>query len=267
MNELINSTELDGKKAVNIVEYSQSMIDKHGIYGDISAIELSVPFNEIGLLFNLSDNELNTTYDNLLEISKLLIFFNNIQKKSKRILDYKEIKSFMLPYKFEGLYFIDTNIFTHEENGYNMMPFDLLLLDVFITSHSTAILHIDNKSYHSEITVALYDAMKNKFSELTHSDNPNNYKTYLIKDTSSMLYKIGRSANPCIRHRDIKTGNPTTMLLMFCNSDIESILHKKYADKRVSGEWFKLSDHDITEILNEFKEIGGEFFNLTQSKP
>ena len=261
MNEIIKSGLINGNDVVNIYDYMQLRVGKCDYAQSYSTIKLSESLNEIGLLFELSDVEFDTTYDNFIEILNIYTFFENIQKFSKRPLIYKEIFSFMLPYKFEGLYFIDTAIFNYKKNGFVKFDWVIALVDIY-NDRARISLNIEDKSYHSEITVSLYDDIQSKLIDTKIVEESPDFKTYIIKDSSSKLFKIGRSINPRRRHRDIYTANPTTLLLMFCNKDIESDLHKKYKKKHVSGEWFRLSDVDLVEILNEFKEIGGEFFDV-----
>jgi hypothetical protein len=83
------------------------------------------------------------------------------------------------------------------------------------------------------------------------------YKTgfvYLLKGENG-LYKIGRSKTPDVRINiitkaiapsDIKTVH--TAFYPDCYK-AESDLHKLFANKRVRGEWFELSNEDIMVIL------------------
>ena len=85
----------------------------------------------------------------------------------------------------------------------------------------------------------------------------NDYKTgfvYLLKGENG-LYKIGRSKVPDVRINtitkaiapfDIKTVH--TAFYPDCYK-AESDLHKLFANKRVRGEWFELSNEDIVAIV------------------
>lgn len=77
-------------------------------------------------------------------------------------------------------------------------------------------------------------------------------KTYLMKDLSTELYKIGKSVNPIHRERTLQCEKPTISILSYCEYDIEVTLHDKFALKRVRGEWFNLDNKDVDFILDLF---------------
>jgi len=78
-------------------------------------------------------------------------------------------------------------------------------------------------------------------------------KTYLMKDESTGLIKIGRSVSPSIRERTLQAEKPTISLLKVCDSLVERELHEQYENNRVRGEWFNLSDEEIAKIVEEYK--------------
>lgn len=82
-------------------------------------------------------------------------------------------------------------------------------------------------------------------------------KTYVMIDTTNNLYKIGKSVNPIVRERTLQSEKPTIELYLVCNSDIENILHFKYKNKRVRGEWFSLTQDDLIDLVleHEFEKI------------
>ena len=84
--------------------------------------------------------------------------------------------------------------------------------------------------------------------------NNDNKKTYVMYNNRTGMYKIGRSNNPKHREKTLQSEEPDVELIEQTNIDIESILHKKYKDKRVRGEWFNLSGRDFVELLSIFKE-------------
>lgn len=77
-------------------------------------------------------------------------------------------------------------------------------------------------------------------------------KTYLMMDSNTGLVKIGRSVNPKARERTLQSEKPTISMIKVCEKLVEKELHKKYAKKRVRGEWFKLSEDDIEYIVAEY---------------
>ncbi len=81
---------------------------------------------------------------------------------------------------------------------------------------------------------------------------------YVLRDEATGLMKIGRATNIKNRLSAINTGSPTgiTLVYSFEASDCqlhESVLHERYAEKRVRNEWFSLSESDVKDII----EYGG----------
>ena len=82
-------------------------------------------------------------------------------------------------------------------------------------------------------------------------------KTYVIRDRTEGLRKIGKSINPTKRLDQIKAGKNR-----FCESiyievviefDAEDFFHDMFSSKRVAGEWFNLSDLDV-EVIKKTNE-------------
>ena len=74
---------------------------------------------------------------------------------------------------------------------------------------------------------------------------------YLMLDKNTGYHKIGRSINPNKRERTLQSEKPTITLFYHCEVPvkIETILHEKYKDYRVRGEWFDLDEEQINEIV------------------
>ncbi len=75
---------------------------------------------------------------------------------------------------------------------------------------------------------------------------------YLVK-SSTGHYKIGRAKNPDDRRRTFEVKLPFEVELIHTissqnYSQAERSLHKRFAGKRVNGEWFALTDEDVTYI-------------------
>ena len=77
-------------------------------------------------------------------------------------------------------------------------------------------------------------------------------KTYLMKDSNTGLIKIGKAVNPKFRERTLQSEKPTISLFAICDNLVERELHKKYNDKRVRGEWFKLSEDEVSKIVSKY---------------
>ena len=76
------------------------------------------------------------------------------------------------------------------------------------------------------------------------------FQTYLAADNASGLVKIGKSKD--IHTRMQILGTKKVQLIAYADKDIEGYLHRVYQSKRVKGEWFKLSDAEVEDIINTF---------------
>jgi len=77
---------------------------------------------------------------------------------------------------------------------------------------------------------------------------------YLIK-TDNRIYKIGMSIRAQNRLAAIQTTAPNQCEIVRAikTSDryhLEGLLHSRYADKRMYGEWFRLAEHDVAWICS-----------------
>lgn len=77
---------------------------------------------------------------------------------------------------------------------------------------------------------------------------------YLIK--CQQFYKIGIAADVSDRIRNLQTGNPFPLeVLATYGYDnvalVETVLHKRFANRRTRGEWFDFSDDDIETFKKE----------------
>lgn len=77
-------------------------------------------------------------------------------------------------------------------------------------------------------------------------------RTYVMYDSTSNLYKIGRSKDLLAREKAINCAAPTAKMILVCENDIESELHGIYAIKRRKGEWFALSANDILDLIEKY---------------
>ena len=100
-------------------------------------------------------------------------------------------------------------------------------------------LFMDSIDLHKLMLLNIIDTKK-----LTHT------KTYVIQNSITGLYKIGRTRqkNVNIRLAQISGNGGVNTLVMTINKNVENKLHKQYKSKRLSGEWFNLTTKDIKEI-------------------
>lgn len=76
---------------------------------------------------------------------------------------------------------------------------------------------------------------------------------YLIRCNSTDFYKIGLSKTPEERLQELQTGCPYPLTLIYKKAfrkaiKVERLLHKKYRNKRKTGEWFELLATEIELI-------------------
>jgi hypothetical protein len=77
-------------------------------------------------------------------------------------------------------------------------------------------------------------------------------KTYIMKDSSTGLYKIGRSINPEVRERTLQSEKPSIKMVKVFEKNIERQLHSFYSKYRVRGEWFDLTNIQIKYICTHY---------------
>lgn len=81
---------------------------------------------------------------------------------------------------------------------------------------------------------------------------------YIGKTTNkSGEYKIGSSRNIIERERTLKIGNPFFSILYVMESmdclKSEREVQRKFNDKKISGEWFCLSNEDMMKMFSQYK--------------
>ena len=90
---------------------------------------------------------------------------------------------------------------------------------------------------------------------------------YLIQSLESGYYKIGVSNNPQKRIKQLQTGNPTVLRLIYTfeseySHQIESFFHKRFSYCRKEGEWFDLDIINEVNFLDECNKISNGLFNV-----
>ena len=82
---------------------------------------------------------------------------------------------------------------------------------------------------------------------------------YIFKDDVRGFYKIGRSIKPKFREKTLQAEIPsisTIFISPLTDKKTEKDLHKKFAHKRLRGEWFSLTQDDIEIIKNYGHGLG-----------
>ena len=93
------------------------------------------------------------------------------------------------------------------------------------------------------------------------------YNIYLISAeiNGKKCYKIGYTKRTIQeRIKEFKTGNASDFEIVNSfktnwGSKIESLLHRSYKDKKVNGEWFDLSEQDLSEFTINCQKIHNNF--------
>jgi len=78
------------------------------------------------------------------------------------------------------------------------------------------------------------------------------YKTYIVLDTLSGLYKIGKATNVEKRVKALSVANINLSLVFVIEKNCEFELQKHFSSKKVKSEWFNLGDDDIAEIKKKY---------------
>ncbi len=80
-------------------------------------------------------------------------------------------------------------------------------------------------------------------------------------DIKNNFHKIGFSNNPEFRERTLQSEKPSIELVASKKfikrkiaSSFEKALHNAYSSKRHRGEWFKLDEEDINEIISTLQD-------------
>lgn len=95
---------------------------------------------------------------------------------------------------------------------------------------------------------------------------------YLISSelNNNTLYKIGITKNNVNKRlKQLKTGNPGTLTVIHTfesqyATKIEKHFHKSKAASNVGGEWFNLSEQDISNFIPQCKQIHNNLLLLSK---
>jgi len=83
---------------------------------------------------------------------------------------------------------------------------------------------------------------------------------YLIKSDESGYYKIGYSANPNNRIKQLQTGSADRLRIVHLYESVrarkvEKSLHYAFSHARINNEWFELPLEDELKFLDLCKQI------------
>ena len=81
--------------------------------------------------------------------------------------------------------------------------------------------------------------------------NKSKPKTYIMLDEYTGYVKIGYSINVEFREKTLSAQFPKIKTIKIFNKNIENVLHKKYHQYRLRGEWFDIPDYHLNNLLNQ----------------
>lgn len=78
----------------------------------------------------------------------------------------------------------------------------------------------------------------------------NNDYVYLMLNGDTSLIKIGTSRNPKYREGTLQSKEPNIHLIAkwCCSKGFEKVLHDKFKDRRIRGEWFRLNINELYDV-------------------
>lgn len=127
-----------------------------------------------------------------------------------------------------------------------------VLLGIVLLISITVTLGALIKSQFSALMVRLSIESEQRRGELAAKLDAKRDKVYFILDEVNNVVKIGVSCNPFKRLSDLQTATHAKLSLLVVklgSYQMEGELHRRFADDRINGEWFRFSD-SIKEYLN-----------------
>lgn len=150
-------------------------------------------------------------------------------------------------------YFLDEDIHWYQINN----PF--LRTTRYIESEETSnnLSPLQSKQLEKEHFQEFLNAVRPMESE------PNPTSIYIIKEEGKNFYKIGVARNVESRLKQIKTGNPNELTVIYQKEfpdgktayHLENKCHNIVKDKRIYSEWFELSKTDVDKLIHYLDKV------------
>ena len=93
---------------------------------------------------------------------------------------------------------------------------------------------------------------------------------YIIRQTSTRLFKIGVSKNPAQRLKTLQTGNPNNLSLLYtvrCTDvsafKAETVIHQHLTSHQIKGEWFLIPTDD--QVVSIAKSLSNSLCKTTKN--
>ena len=161
------------------------------------------------------------------------------------------------------IHFQDSKIVNAESgiNGYICFTFEELhrlrrAIDETIRAYdSLGWEESDIKKRNTEIVDTFWEEIRKKSSveEPKKKRNTQDY-LYLIHDTINNTLKIGITANPTNRFRNIQLATSNKLVMLYAlkgKAHLEKELHKEFAEIRLASEWFQYDER----IIEKYKTL------------
>lgn len=182
--------------------------------------------------------KINHTYENGKTVS--------YEVKKMKYSDYKNIKN-----EYPSIYLGDgMETFVSEIQGFIFFP-DFYNAD----NEESYIEKMSDEEYVDVIISKTENVLSDFFYKNFKNDllkKENIFKTYIMYDSNTDLYKIGKSKDPKFREGTLQSKKPTIDLILVCDKYIEIELHDKFSSKRGRGEWFSLNSDNILDVIEEY---------------
>ena len=164
------------------------------------------------------------------------------EKHNEFILDeHKNANYAFLVQEVNGDWVINTDFFDFTSNNKALKAYNEEINNFNVLLYSCQKGYLNYKQLHR-----IVDCIENKI-ELPKKI----FYTYLMTDASGYV-KIGKALNVGSRLTSLRVGNPTLKIIAKLNKDIEKKLHNLFKYERVCGEWFKLNNDEVLDIINQY---------------
>ena len=97
----------------------------------------------------------------------------------------------------------------------------------------------------------------------------NNLQSIYLMECNNQ-YKIGISNNPKKRYHTFLTGNPSIKMICYSKpvsfaTTLEIKLHHLFKNKNIRGEWFSLSDENISTLIKLLSNLSENDFYIIEN--
>ena len=80
------------------------------------------------------------------------------------------------------------------------------------------------------------------------------YKTFIMKDSSTNLYRVAKAEDIEKRFKVLYASNPNLTIAIVINDNVKSNILKDFEAKATGQDWLSLNDDDIHTITNKYNK-------------